>query len=78
MSVELGRGVCVEVGAGVNVENNAGVAVGASVGVVVGCSNAEDFVEPAIEPLKKATISNDTIVKLKPATKISFEFRDTF
>jgi hypothetical protein len=74
MSVGLGRGVCVGVGAGVNVGTNVGVAVGASVDVGVGCFNVEGSVGLAIELLKKATMSNDTIVKLKTVTKISFEF----
>jgi prefoldin subunit 5 len=78
MSVGLGRGVCVGVGAGVNVGANVGVTVGASVGVGVGYVSVEDSAGLAIELLKKATMINDAIVKLKTVTKISFEFRDTF
>jgi hypothetical protein len=78
MSVGLGKGVCVGVRAGVNVGTNVEVTVGASVDVGVGTINAEDSAGLAIELLKKATMSNDAIVRLKTVPKISFEFRDTF
>jgi hypothetical protein len=75
--MRVGLGTDVGVGVGVIVGANVGVNVGVSVGIVASCISFVDSAGLAIELLKKATISDTVIIKVKTVTKTSFEFRDT-